>query len=82
MDKVQGLGSGILSFKLSISDVKVSRKGSNGDGKLHFFGKDYDFTRSLWAKIQTTYAYLPLPLQKYLFVYIRRKRKIVGIAGV
>ena len=27
-------------LKLSISDVIVSQKGSNGDGKLHFFGLD------------------------------------------
>ena len=27
--------------KLSICDVIVSQKGSNGDGKLHFFGRDY-----------------------------------------
>ena len=30
---------GIL--KLSVSDVIVSQKGSNGDKKLHFFGRDY-----------------------------------------
>ena len=28
-------------LKLSITDVIVSQKGSNGDGKLHFFGRDY-----------------------------------------
>ena len=28
-------------FKLSISDIIVSQKGSKGDGKLHFFGRDY-----------------------------------------
>ena len=26
---------------LSISDVIVSQKGSNGEGELHFFGQDY-----------------------------------------
>ena len=28
-------------LKLSIIDVIVSQKGSNGDGKLHLFGRDY-----------------------------------------
>ena len=28
-------------LKLSIIDVIVSQKGSNGNGKLHFFGRDY-----------------------------------------
>ena len=31
----------MVVLKLSISDVIVSQKGSNGDGKLHFFGRDY-----------------------------------------
>ena len=29
----------------------VGQTGSNGDGKLHFFGQDYNFTCSLCAKI-------------------------------
>ena len=29
----------------------IGQKGSNGDGKLHFFERDYDFTHSLCAKI-------------------------------
>ena len=37
-------------LKLSISDVIVSQKSSNGDGKLHFFVLDYNFTDSLCAK--------------------------------
>ena len=37
--------------KLSVSDVIVSQKGTNGDRKLHFFGRDYSFTSSLCAKI-------------------------------
>ena len=41
--------TGIL--KLSVSDVIVCQKGSNGDRKLKLFGWDYHFTRSLWAKI-------------------------------
>ena len=28
-------------LKLSVSDVIVSQKGSNGDRKLQFFGRDY-----------------------------------------
>ena len=28
-------------LKLSMCDVIVSQKGSNGDGKLYFFGRDY-----------------------------------------
>ena len=28
-------------LKLSISDIIATQKGSNGDGKLHFFGQDY-----------------------------------------
>ena len=39
-------------LKLSISDVIVSRKGSNVDGKLHFFGLDYNFTCTLCAKYE------------------------------
>ena len=38
-------------LKLSVSDVIVSQKGSNGDKKLQFFGPDYNFTCSLCAKI-------------------------------
>ena len=38
-------------LKLSVSDAIVSQKGSNGDGKLHFFRRDYNFTCSLCAKI-------------------------------
>ena len=34
-----------------VSDVIISQKGSNGDGKLHFFGRDYIFTCSLCTKI-------------------------------
>ena len=36
-----------------VNEVIVSQKGYNGDGKLHFFGWDYNFTHSLCAKIQT-----------------------------
>ena len=28
-------------LKVSISDVIVTQKGFNGDGKLHFYGRDY-----------------------------------------
>ena len=47
------LYSGVLlkGLKLSVSDVIEGQKGSNGDGKLQFFGWGYDFTRSLCAKI-------------------------------
>ena len=44
-------------FELSVSDVIVSQQGYNGDGKLNFFGLDYNLTCSLctlihlWAKI-------------------------------
>ena len=38
-------------FELSAIDVIVCQKSLNGDGKLHFFGQDYNFTRSLCAKI-------------------------------
>ena len=35
-------------LKLSVSDVIVSqKKGSNGNGKLQFFGWDYNFTKKL-----------------------------------
>ena len=39
-------------LELSISDIIVSRKGSNVDGKLHFFGLDYNFTCTLCAKYE------------------------------
>ena len=44
-------------IKLSISDVMVDQKGSNGDQKLQLFGRDYNFTCTLrkihlWAKIR------------------------------
>ena len=29
----------LVVLKLSISDIKVTQKGSNGDGMLHFFGQ-------------------------------------------
>ena len=38
-------------LKLSVSGVIASQKGSNGDRKLQFFVRDYNFTRSLCAKI-------------------------------
>ena len=44
-------------LKLSVNDVIVSQKESNGNGKLQFFGRDYNFTHPhcakihLWAKI-------------------------------
>ena len=44
-------------LKLSVSDVVVSQKSSNGEGKEHFFWREYNFTCSLctnvhlWAKI-------------------------------
>ena len=47
-------------IKLSVSDFIVSQKGSNGDRKLKFFGRNFHFTRSLcakihlWAKIRTS----------------------------
>ena len=34
----------------SICDVIASQKGSNGDGKLHFFGRDY-MLLALFAQI-------------------------------
>ena len=37
-------------LKLSVSDVILIQKNSNGDRKLQFFGRDYNFTRSLCAK--------------------------------
>ena len=37
-----------VMLHLSISDVRVIQKGSNGDGKQHFFGLDYNFTLSYW----------------------------------
>ena len=40
----------VYDLKLSVSDVIVSKKSSNGGGKLQFFGRDYNFTRTLWAK--------------------------------
>ena len=41
----------LVVLKLSISGVIDSLKDSNGDGKLHFFGQDYYFTRFLCVKI-------------------------------
>ena len=41
-----------MVLKLSINDVVVIQKVSNGDGKPHFFGWNYYFTRSLCSKIQ------------------------------
>ena len=38
-------------LKLSVSDIRVGQKGSNGDRKLHLFGRDYNFTCSLCTKI-------------------------------
>ena len=38
-------------LKLSVSDIIVSQKSSNGDGNLRFFGQDYNFTRTFCAKI-------------------------------
>ena len=35
------------AVELSTSDIIICQKGSNGDGKLHFFERDYNFTRSL-----------------------------------
>ena len=31
----------MLVLKLSVSEVIITQKGSNGDGKLHFFGRGY-----------------------------------------
>ena len=47
------LYNGVCFFglKLSISDVIISQKGSNGDRKLQFFKRDYNFTRTLCAKL-------------------------------
>ena len=39
----KGQGRGQV-WKLSVSDVIVSQKGSKGDRKLHLFGQDYNFT--------------------------------------
>ena len=38
-------------LKLSLDDVIVSQKGSNGDGRQQFFGGDYNSTRTICAKI-------------------------------
>ena len=38
-------------LKLSVSDIIVSQKGSNGDEKLQFSGRDYNFTCTLCAKL-------------------------------
>ena len=38
-------------IKLSLSDVIFSQKGSNGDAKIQFFGRDYNFTPTLCAKL-------------------------------
>ena len=40
-------------LKLSVNDVIVSHKGSIGDKKLQFFGRDYNFCAKihLWVKI-------------------------------
>ena len=38
-------------LKLSVSDIIVSQKDSNGDRKPQFFEQDYNFTHSLCAKI-------------------------------
>ena len=57
-----------VKLKLSVSDVIVSQKGSNGDRKLHFFGRDYDFNCTLctklhlWAKIQSNGDYSQIHL--------------------
>ena len=37
-------------FKLSVNGIIVSQKGSNRDRKLEFFGRDYNFTRTLCVK--------------------------------
>ena len=37
-------GVGLNGLDLSVSDVIVSLKSSNGDGKLQFFRRDYNFT--------------------------------------
>ena len=42
-------------FKLSVHDIIVSQKVSNGDGKLLFFGQNYNFTRTLCAKLFTSW---------------------------
>ena len=34
-------------LKLSVSDVIFSLKGSNGDGNLHFFGRDYNYSLAI-----------------------------------
>ena len=38
-------------LELSVSDIIVCHKGFNGDRKLQFFGRHYNFTRSLCARI-------------------------------
>ena len=38
-------------LKLSVYDIIVSQKGSNGEEKLHFFGRDDNFTNSLCSKL-------------------------------
>ena len=38
-------------LKLCVSDVIVGQKGSNGNGKLQFFERDYNFTHTLYAKL-------------------------------
>ena len=39
------------TLNLFVNDVIVGQKGSNGDGKLHFFGRNCNFTRCLCPKI-------------------------------
>ena len=39
-------------IKLSVNDVIDSQKGSNGNGKLKFNGRDYNFTCTLCAKLR------------------------------
>ena len=62
-----------LRKKLSASDVIVSQKESNGEGKGQLFGRDNNFTRSLctkvhlWAKVHFEWILRPSqsPQNKY-----------------
>ena len=43
-----------MVFKLSTSNVIVSQKGSNGDGKLHFFELDFNVLDKKNRVLETT----------------------------
>ena len=47
-------------FQLSANDVIVSQKGSNGEGKQHFYGRDYMCDRYEETKCQSKDSFKPL----------------------